>query len=117
MKPFWGRFVANVAGLIVIGALFKSVEFHGVWSFLFAALILGLVNAYIRPVAHILALPLTIATFGFFALIVNLFCLALVAWLTPGFDLHGWFWPMIAAIVLSIVSAIASQIIGVESDE
>lgn len=117
MKPFWGRFLANFAGLISIDLLFDSVRFTGVWSFIFAALILGFVNAYIRPVVHILALPLTLATFGIFALFVNLFCLAIVAWVIPGFDLVGWFWPMIAAVVLAAVSSIASQLIGVESED
>jgi len=117
MSPFWGRFAANVAALVVINALFKSVSFTSGWAFLFAALILGLVNAYIRPFVHMLALPLTIITFGVFALVVNGLCLGLVAFLTPGFSLHGCFMPIVVALVLSIVSAFVSQVLGVESDE
>ena len=118
MSHFWGRFLANIAGLIVISFLFSnSVIFHGAWSFILAALVLGLVNAYIRPIVRVLALPLTIITFGLFAVVVNFFCLWLVHFVTSSFELNGCFFPMIAALVQSIVSAFASQIIGVEQDE
>ncbi|MCL4234082.1 MAG: phage holin family protein [Deltaproteobacteria bacterium] len=117
MNPFWGRFFANIAGLVVIQALFGGIYFSGAFAFVFAALVLGIVNAVIRPVVTILSLPITIVTLGVFALIVNGLMLGLVSWLTPGFHIEGCGTTIFAALVLSIVSAIAGRLIGVEMDD
>lgn len=117
MNPFWGRFFANIAGLVVIQALFGGIHFSGTLAFVFAAIVLGIVNAVIRPVVSILALPITIVTLGIFALIVNGLMLGLVSWLTPGFHIEGCGTTIFAALVLSIVSAIAGRVIGVEMDD
>ena len=116
MGPFWGRFIANVAGLVVINVIFSGVIIHGAWAFFIAALLVGFVNATIRPLVQLMALPLSIVTFGIFALVINGACLFLVALLTPGFEV-GCFTAIFASIVLSFVSAFTSKAIGVEDDE
>ncbi len=117
MSPFWGRFIASVAGLVVISVLFSGVHISGAPAFIIAAFMIGIVNATIRPLVHLLALPLSIVTFGIFALVINGACLGLAAFLTPNFAVDGCFTAVFAAIVLSFVSAFTSKAIGVEDDE
>ena len=77
-----------------------------------AGLLLGVVNAIVRPLVLILTLPLTVVTLGFFLLIVNAAMLGLVALLLPGFHLAGFgpaFW---SAILVSVTSWIGSMLIG-----
>ena len=77
-------------------------------TLIIAALLLGLVNAIVRPIVVILTLPFTLLTLGLFLLVVNAAMLGLVAAFLPGFSIAG-FWPAFwAAIIVSIVSWIGS---------
>jgi len=69
-----------------------------------AALVLGLVNALVRPILTVLTLPLTLLTLGLFYLVVNGIAFALAAGLTPGFEVAGFGSAIIGALLVSIVS-------------
>jgi putative membrane protein len=71
---------------------------------LLAGLVLGLINALVRPVLVVLTLPLTLLTLGLFLLVLNGICLALTAWLVPGFDIDGFLPAVLGALVISVVS-------------
>ncbi len=78
-------------------------------SLLFSALILGLVNAVIRPIMIVLTLPLTVLTFGLFLLVVNALALAVVAAVTP-VQLSGFGGAVLGALVLTVISALLSRL-------
>jgi putative membrane protein len=81
-------------------------------TLLLAALVLGVVNAIVRPIAFILTIPITIVTLGLFLLVLNAGMVALVAWILPGFSISG-FWPaLLGALILSVTGWIASWFIG-----
>jgi len=88
------------------------MEIHGLRNFLLAALLLGLVNAVVRPVVLLLTLPLTILTLGLFLLVVNALMLQIVAWLFDPLRFSGFGSTLLAAIVVSLVSWVASSWIG-----
>jgi len=69
-----------------------------------AALALGVVNAFVRPVLSILTFPITFLTLGLFYLVVNGVCFALAAWLTPGFRLDSFGSAVLGALVLGVIS-------------
>ena len=73
---------------------------------------LGVVNAFVRPLAFILTLPLTVLTLGFFLLVLNAGMVALVAWIVPGFEISGFWTAVGAALIVSLVSWAASSAIG-----
>ena len=77
-----------------------------------AALLLGIVNAVIRPIAIILTLPLTLVTLGLFLLVVNAAMLGLVALLLDGFTIAGFWTAVGASIIVSLTSWLASGLIG-----
>ena len=77
-----------------------------------AALMLGVVNAFVRPLAFILTLPLTVLTLGLFLLVLNAGMVALVAWIVPGFEISGFWTAVGAALIVSLVSWAASSVIG-----
>lgn len=99
---------AVVAGSIALAAaILPSVEFEGgVLTLLGVALLFGLVNALIGPVLHFLSLPLTLVTFGLFALVVNAALLGITAGLTDALDVGGFFATVGAALVISVVSGL-----------
>ncbi len=76
-----------------------------------AGIVLGLVNAIIRPVLILLTLPFTILTLGLFIFVVNTICLALAAWLVPGFSISGFGAAFVGALVITLVSWLLSGLL------
>lgn len=99
-------------GLVLASALIPGVEISGAWSFILAAALLGLVNAFVRPVAILLTLPLTIVTLGLFLFVLNAAMFGLVAAMLDGFAVAGFWSALFGAIVVSLTSTIASWYIG-----
>jgi putative membrane protein len=81
-------------------------------TLLLAALLLGIVNAIVRPVVVLLTLPLTLVTLGLFLLVVNAAMFGLVALFLHGFEVHGFFAALMGAIVTGLVSWFASGFIS-----
>ncbi len=93
----------------------SGIHVAGFGTLLIAAVIFGLVNAVIRPVAVVLSFPLTLMTLGLFLLVVNAAMLGLTALLLPGMQVDG-FWPALwGAIVVSLVSWAATRIFAGEA--
>ncbi|MGD8395369.1 MAG: phage holin family protein [Candidatus Eiseniibacteriota bacterium] len=106
------RLLINAVALWVASALVSGMEIHGTGTLLVAALLLGIVNAILRPIFILLTLPITIMTLGIFLLVVNAAMLGLVAAMLQGLVLHG-FWPAFwGAVIVSLVSWIGNRYIG-----
>ncbi len=112
MDRFLLRALIAALGLWAADALIDGISFDsGVWL-LIAAVVLGLINAVVRPLAVILTLPISVITLGLFLLVVNAGMLALASWLLPGMHVAG-FWPAFwAGIVVSLVSSIGAWFFG-----
>jgi putative membrane protein len=98
------RVLVNAAALWVAAALVPGIALRGLRYTLLAALVLGLVNAIVRPVLVFLTLPITLLTLGLFIFVLNAFCLWLTSRLVPGFAVHGFVASVLGALVISIVS-------------
>ncbi len=95
------------AGIAISAALLPSVDVQGgVLGLLLVALVFGLVNALVGPLLRLVSLPLTLMTFGLFSLVINAALLAITAGLTDALDVGGVFETFLAAIVLSLVTAV-----------
>ena len=103
--------VASAIGLTVVTHVHLGITATSIRAILIAALALGLVNTFIKPIVKLLTLPINLLTFGLFGLVVNALMLWLVSSLVPGFIVSGFgaaFW---GAIILSIVSGVVGWII------
>jgi putative membrane protein len=80
----------NVAALWVASELFNGVHIHGRAAYLIGAAVLGVANAFLKPILLVLTLPLILVTLGFFVLVINIAIVALAAWVTPDFSIHGF---------------------------
>ena len=101
---FLARLLLNGVAIIVAAYLLPGIHIDGPFAALVAGVILGFVNAIIRPVLFVLTLPLTLVTLGLFIFILNAICFALTAWLVPGFSVDGFWWALLGALLVSIVS-------------
>ena len=112
MLGFLLRLLIGALGLWLAAELVPGMLIHGAWTLIGAALLLGIVNALVRPLLVLLTLPITVLTLGLFLLIVNAATLSLVAWMLDGFSLAG-FWPaLFGAMVVSLTGWFASYFIG-----
>ncbi len=112
MLGFLIRAVIVALGLWVATTWVSGITIDSPQTLLLAGVLLGLVNAVIRPIAILLTLPMTLLTLGFFLLVINAGMVALVAWMLPGMTVSGFgaaFW---SALLVSIVSMIGSWFIG-----
>lgn len=98
-------------GLWLSARFVPGVHVYGVVTLLVAAVLLGLVNAFVRPVVFVLTLPLTIITLGLFLLVVNALMIMLVSAFLRGFEVHGLMAGVLAAIVTGVTSWIGSMVI------
>jgi putative membrane protein len=112
MVGFLLRAAIAALGLWVASELLKGLYFESTSKLILAAILLGIVNAFVRPLAFILTLPITIVTLGLFLLVLNAGMVALVAWLVPGFQISGFWTAVGAALIVSLVSWAASSVIG-----
>ena len=112
MAGFLIRTLITAVGLAVAAWIVPGISVSGPGTLLLAALLMGLVNAFVRPFAVVLTLPLTILTLGLFLLVVNAAMFGLVAWLLEGFVVSGFFAALFGWLIVSFVSWLASSFIG-----
>lgn len=113
-----GRFllqaVVTALGLWLAAELVPGVAFSDTLTLVIAAVLLGLINAIVRPILVVITFPLTVITFGLFLLVVNAATIGLTAVFLDGFQIDG-LWPGVgAAIVTGVVSWIAGSLINDE---
>ena len=112
MAGFILRLLVSVLGLWLASELVPGITIHGVGTFLGAALLLGIVNAVIRPLLVLLTLPITVLSLGLFLLVINAAMLGLVAALFTNFTIAGFGSALLGAIVVGITGWLASWFIG-----
>ena len=112
MPGFVIRMLIVAAGLGLAAWIVPGVSIAGPGTLVLAALLLGFVNAFVRPIVIVLTLPITVITLGLFLLIVNAAMFGLVAWLLPGFVVSGFFAALFGWLIVSAVSWLASWYVG-----
>lgn len=112
MSRFLARVLIAALGLWLAAVVLAGVSYSGWLDLLLAALLLGLVNAIVRPIVFLLTLPLTILTLGLFLLVVNAAMIGLVALLLPGFTISGLVPGILASIIVGVVSWIGGVVLG-----
>jgi putative membrane protein len=112
MAGFILRGLVAALGLWAATAVLSGITINSAMTLVIAGLLLGLVNAIVRPFALLLSLPALVLTLGLFLLVVNAAMLGLVALMLPGFRIAGFWTAVGAALIVSIVSWIGSWFIG-----
>ncbi|MDK9716672.1 MAG: phage holin family protein [Trichlorobacter sp.] len=94
--------------IVITAYLLPGIHLSGFKAALLTAVVLGLINAVIKPVLKLLALPLTIMTLGLFSLVINALLIMLTAKLVPGFQVQGFLWALAFSLVLALVNWLLS---------
>jgi putative membrane protein len=112
MRGIVVRTLIIAAGIGVAAWLIPGIRIDGAGTLLLAAIIMGIVNAFIRPLVILLTLPITIVTLGMFLIVINAALFGLVAWLLDGFVVDGALPAVLGWLVLVFVSWVAGAFIG-----
>jgi len=108
------RWVLTAFALWLTATLFPSlITIRGVGAALLAAVVLGLVNAVVRPIVILLTFPFTLVTLGLFLFVINAAMFGLAAWLTGGrFAVHGLWGALAGSLIVSVISLVLTWLVG-----
>lgn len=116
MPQFLLTWLLSAIALLVTARVVPGLEIQGIGTAIFGAAIVGLVNAIVKPILVLFTLPLTILTLGLFLLIVNAISFGLVGYLTPNFDVDGFFPALFGSIVLSFLNGLLQSFFRKEEE-
>jgi len=104
MGRFLVHWLSTALALFVCSRILPGVHVDSPATLAVAALVLGFINAVIRPILLVLTLPITLLTLGLFYFVVNGLAFALAAWVVPGFDVDSIGWAILGSIIVSLFS-------------
>ena len=102
--------VLTAAILLLVDAILPGVEIATFGTALIAAIVMGLVNFFIRPLLTLLTLPLNLLTLGLFSFVVNALLFALVAWLVPGFEVSNFLYALVGSLLLAVMTSVLGML-------
>ena len=111
MLTLLARWIVNAAALLLVAYLYPGVQVEGLGRALIAALVLGLVNAVIRPILVLLTLPVTVLTLGLFLFVINALLFWLVAEIVRGFTVTGFGAALVGSVLYSVITLLTSWIL------
>jgi putative membrane protein len=116
MKPgavrFLQNWLVNTFGVLVAVFLLPGVDCESIGQLILASLLLGVLNASVRPFLLFVALPLLVMTLGLFLIVINALLLYFVAWMVPAFTIDSFGWAVLAAFIIGLVSLLSNGLIG-----
>lgn len=104
------RLLINTVAILVSAYLLPGVAVSGFWIALVVAVVLGVINVFIKPVLVVLTLPLTIMTLGLFLLVINAVLIQLASALIDGFSVRNFGWALLFSLLLSFVNSLLNRL-------
>ncbi|MGI9569869.1 MAG: phage holin family protein [Desulfobulbia bacterium] len=106
------RWLTTTAAIVATAYLLDGIQVSGFVSAVFAAAMLGILNAFFRPIALLLTLPINILSLGLFTFIINALMLKMSSGLIPGFDVYGFWTAIFGSFLISVISWLLNSFIS-----
>jgi putative membrane protein len=106
------KWALNSCALFIVMKLIPGIQIDRFQDLLLATLVIGLLNAFLRPIIILLTLPVTLLTLGLFTLVINGLMFSLAAYLVPGFHVTGFGAAFLAALLFSLFSFVLNMLFG-----
>ncbi|MCK4385266.1 MAG: phage holin family protein [candidate division Zixibacteria bacterium] len=114
MKAFLLKWLVTAVSIFIVANIFGIIHIENLKALVLASLILGILNAILRPILIILTLPINVFTLGLFTLVINGFLLYMVSGLVSGFEIVSFWRAFLAALLISMVNALINFLIHKE---
>lgn len=112
MNGLFIRWLILTIAILITAYLLKGIQVSGFGSALLAAAILGILNAFFRPVLLLLTLPLNLLTFGLFTFVINAILLMMASGVITGFQVNGFWSAVFGSILIGLISWLINSFIG-----
>jgi putative membrane protein len=106
------RWLTTTAAIVATAYLLDGIQVSGFFSAIFAGAILGILNAFFRPIALLLTLPINVLSLGLFTFIINALMLKMASGLIPGFDVYGFWTAIFGSLLISVISWLLNSFIS-----
>ena len=116
MRGILIRWLILTAAILSAAYLLEGIEVRDFFSAFLAAAVLGILNAFFRPVLILLTLPINILSLGLFTFVINAFLLKLASGVIPGFEVHGFWTALFGSLIITLVSFLLNALIRREPD-
>jgi putative membrane protein len=113
MGKFFIRTITTSLAVLLAAFLLKGVEVNSTLTALLVALVLGLLNTFIKPLLVLLTIPITVFTFGLFLIVINILIILFVDDLISGFSVNSWFTALIFSLIVAFTASLFEKLIGV----
>lgn len=117
MEKFLGKALITSAAVLVANYLITGVHVDGAITAVLVAVVLGLLNTFIKPILILFTIPITFLTLGLFLLVINILIIKWVSNIVPGFRVDDWWAALLFSIVVSLFSSIIQSLIKTNSDK
>lgn len=111
MTSYLVQWLIYAAAIVITAYLLPGVRLSGFFAALVTALVLGLINLFLRPLLLLLTLPLNILTLGLLTFVINALLILLTSALVPGFKVTGFWWALLFSLVLAVINYILGVIV------
>ncbi|MDH3258613.1 MAG: phage holin family protein [Deltaproteobacteria bacterium] len=109
-ESFLFRLIGNFVSIMIVSYGFSGITVNSLGDAVLAAVILGIINAFIKPIVFIITLPINILSLGLFTLVINALMLKVADWILPGFSVEGFLTALFGALTVSIVSTLITYL-------
>jgi len=110
MKGLLLRWLTLTVAILAAAYLLNGIEIRDFLSAFLAAAVLGILNAFFRPILILLTLPLNLLSLGLFTFVINAFLLKLASGVIPGFEVHGFWTALFGALIITLVSSLLNAL-------
>lgn len=102
--------IASALVIIIAAYLLPGVHIANFWTALLLALVLGILNVFVKPLLVLLTLPITILTMGLFLVVINALLILLASTIVPGFTIDGFWWALVYGLLISLINLVTASI-------
>lgn len=109
------RFLLNGVAVLATAYLLPGANVDTFWTALIVALVLAIVNIFIKPVLIVLTIPITLVTLGLFLLVINALMIMLTDYFVSGFMVKNFWWALLFSLILSLINSLFDDLFGAKS--
>ena len=106
------RWLTTTAAIVATSYLLDGIQVSGFFSAVFAAAVLGILNAFFRPIALLLTLPINILSLGLFTFVINALMLKMASGVIPGFSVYGFWTAIFGSFLISVISWLLNSFVS-----
>ena len=116
MIQFLIKTMVTAVAVLIASYMLSGVSVDSTLTAVLVAIVLGLLNSFIKPILIILTIPITIFTLGLFLLVINILIVKWASDIVPGFRVDGWFWALLFSLIVSFVTSILDGLIKAQKE-